>query len=187
MDKLNSPVELSAYRRFPASQMISADDAHQGGCVMRSPGSRPDGPERLWLNPSLGSSSSERASKGGGALCPLDGTVTLGSRIMARLWLPCTLFLAWSSLNEGWRRVKAGSWGSTPWSPISWIYVSKSSYTPHENCASFVKLWAITNDKEPQKYKNTWLWRTHAISSASGYLWYLENVPCCFEENTWLT
>ena len=38
--------------------MRSPDGAHQGGGVMRSPGSWPDGPEQFCLNPSLESRAS---------------------------------------------------------------------------------------------------------------------------------
>lgn len=49
---------ISLEQGFRASHTISADGAHQGGGVMRSPGSWPDGPEQFWLNPSLESRAS---------------------------------------------------------------------------------------------------------------------------------
>ena len=49
---------VSLEQGFRASHTISADGAHQGGGVMRSPGSWPDGPGQFCLNPSLESRAS---------------------------------------------------------------------------------------------------------------------------------
>lgn len=75
---------------FRMSHMISTDGAHQGSGVMRSPGSWPDGPEQLWLNPPLESSSSGRASEQ-----RLNSESTrwhsdAGTHIVVSLWVSCT-------------------------------------------------------------------------------------------------